>query len=32
MHIRLSPKTYRLLQGKIKLPENIEIDSNGDEK
>lgn len=32
MHIRLAPKTYRLLQGKIKLPENIEIDSNGDEK
>ncbi len=27
MHIRLSPQTYKLIEGKIEIPENVEVDS-----
>ena len=27
MHIRLSPQTYKLIEGKIEIPEIVEVDS-----
>ena len=27
MHIRLSPQTYKLIEGKIEIPENVEVDN-----